>query len=169
MFPPGLRVAATVIVLAAISALYQYMLATPDKLFAENFKLFTVRETSGGSYNAMEDAYKKGNAEEVIQQFQALKTPAAEDCLLAGNAYLVSRNPEKAIESFSAIQQINKTSNTHAFEADAEFYLALSYLANQQPAMALPLFEKIHADGRHPFHSKASSWFITRLRHTIKN
>ena len=168
MLPISLRLAATVLVLVGLSALYQYMMATPEKLFAENFQVFQLRENKDVADNALEEAYKTGNAEAVIGAFTQLTNPGAEDYFLLGNAFLAQGEPTKAVESFLAVERVNKTNNTGSFEEDTEYYLALSYLANKEPAKALPILEKIHADLNHSYHSKVSGWFIGKLRHSQK-
>jgi tetratricopeptide (TPR) repeat protein len=167
VLPIGFRIAATLLVLVGLSALYQYMMATPEKLFAESFQVFPLRETRGATGNVLEEAYKTGNAEAVILAFTQLTNPKAEDYFLAGNAFLAKGEPAKAVESFLAVEQFNKTNNTHSFEEDAEYYLALSYLANNEPAKSLPIFEKIHSDPSHSYHSKVSAWFMGKLRHSL--
>jgi len=163
------RVAAVLILLFGISSLYQYITATPEKLFSENFNAFALHETRGSSTTILEDLYEKGDMKTLLQQFELLKTPRGNDYFLAGNAYLSTRQPAKAIETFLNLQQFNRTNNTHFFDEDLEYYLALSYLGNNEPAKALPLFEKIHADPNHPYHEAVSSWFLSKVKKTFKN
>ncbi len=47
---------------------------------------------------------------------------------------------------------------------DAEYYLALSYLKNNETAEALPLFKKIHNNKAHLYNNKVSSWFLRKLQ-----
>ncbi len=163
IFQYAIRVAAVLFVLIGMSAAYQYLTVTPDKLFTESFHSFELHETRGGTGTNLEDAYKKDNMDAVIQEFSQIKTPRPEDYFLAGNAYLALHQPSKAIEAFISLQQANQSGNTHAFEEDAEFYLALSYLANEQPDRAYPIFEKIHADAAHPYNKEVSAWFLRKV------
>ena len=103
----------------------------------------------------------------VIQLFSGLKNPQASDYFLAGNAFLSRHQPVKAIESFLTLEQINSNSSSPSFEEDTEYYLALSYLDNQEPGKALPLLEKIHADPNHPYHKKVSTWFLLKVKKTL--
>jgi tetratricopeptide (TPR) repeat protein len=167
IFQYGIRVAAVLIVMIGLSAIYQYLTVTPEKLFIENFHAFELHETRSAAGSGLEEAYKKENMQTVIGLFDQLKSPQAEDYFLAGNAFLSSHEPAKAIESFLALQQINKTANTHYFEEDEEYFLALSYLANLEPTKALPLFEKIHSDSNHPYHQKVSAWFVSKVKKLI--
>jgi hypothetical protein len=163
----GLRIAAVILILFGLSALYQYISVTPEKLFSENFHAFVMRQTRGSANTSLEDLYEKGDMNGLIQQFGRLKSPEATDCFLAGNAFLSIHRPAEAIATFIRMQQINKTNNTHYFDEDVEYFLALSYLANNEPSKALPLFEKIHTDPDHPFNSAVSGWFVSKVRRTV--
>jgi hypothetical protein len=161
----GLRVAAVLIVLFGISSAYRYYTVTPEKLFMEKFEVFDLRETrSAGS--SMEELYKSGNMVALVRQYDTIHFPKPEDCFLAGNAFLVTHQPAKAIAAFTALQQINATGHTHFFDEDAEYFLALSYLANREPQKAIPLFEKIHEDQNNPYHQQVGTWFLTKVKKT---
>jgi hypothetical protein len=163
IFQYSMRIAAGVAIVIGLSVSYQYFTASPEKLFNENFEAFNLHETRGTVASPLEDIYKKENMQAVIQQFNTLNDPMPLDCFLAGNAFLTTRQPGKAIEAFMLLQLKNKTNNTHYFEEDTQYYLALSYLINNEPGSALPLFEKIHADKNHPYHKKISNWFLSKL------
>jgi tetratricopeptide (TPR) repeat protein len=163
IFQYAFRVAAILIVLMGLSAVYQYLTVTPDKLFTENFHVFDLHETRGAAGTNIENAYKKDNMEAVLREFSQLNSPQAGDYFLAGNAFLATHQPAKAIEAFDSVQLINQSHKTHIFEEDAEYYLALSYLANQEPARAYPIFEKIHADTAHPYNKEVSAWFLRKV------
>jgi hypothetical protein len=163
----GVRVAAVLIMLFGISALYQYYTATPEKLFNENFHAYEFRTTRGTASSSLEDLYEKGDMSGLINQFKQIKTPQVADYFLAGNAYLSTHHPDSAIGTFISLQNLNHTNHTHYFEEDTEYFLALSYLGNKEPAKALPLFEKIHADQNHPFHSAVSAWFLSKVKRAI--
>jgi len=167
IFQFAIRVAAVLIVLIGFSAFYQYLTATPEKLFSESYQAFEIHETRGTSQGSLETLYKSENMDSVIHLFAELKSPQAEDYFLAGNAFLSLHKPSEAIESFRALQQVNKEANSHMFEEDAEYYLALSYLANNEPSKALPLFEKIHSDPSHPYNKKVSAWFLIKLGRSV--
>ena len=164
IFQYSFRVAAILIILFGISALYQYYTGTPEKLFSEKFQAFELRELRGVSGNHLEDLYKAGNTGAVITRFNNLSNPLAEDYFLAGNAFLNSHQPKKAIEAFLNLQQINNSSNQHLFEEDTEYYLALAYLDNGQVTQALPIMEKIHVDPSHPYNRQVGNWFILKLK-----
>jgi tetratricopeptide (TPR) repeat protein len=164
LFRYSMRIAAAIVLLLGVAVLYQYYSATPETLFHENFQAFALRETRGNAGSVLEEAYKKQSLPDVIQQYNAIQHPQAEDYFLAGNAFLGLHQPEKAIAAFTALQQQNTNSGVHYFEEDTEYYLGLAYMDNNEMAKAIPIFEKIHADTGHPYHNKISSWFLRKAR-----
>jgi hypothetical protein len=167
IFQYSFRVAAVLIVLFGISSLYQYYTSTPEKLFNEKFHSFDLRVTRTASNSSLEDLYEKGDMTGLIDQFNHLKPRQATDFFLAANAYLNTHRPDSAITNFLSLQDLNQKNHTHYFEEDTEYFLALSYLANKEPAKALPLFESIHNNPGHPFHKAVSTWFLSRLKRSL--
>jgi tetratricopeptide (TPR) repeat protein len=161
----GLRVAAVLIVLVGLSALYQYFTTSPEKLFIENYQPYTIHEMRGESGNSqLQEKYRTGKMDSVILYFNSLGAPKPEEYILAGIAFLENNQPEKAIKTLQELIQKNTDSKTDYFEDDAEYYLAMSYLKNNEPEKALPILEKIQADPRHPYNSKLSKWFILKVK-----
>jgi tetratricopeptide (TPR) repeat protein len=161
----GLRVAAVLIVLVGLSALYQYFTTSPEKLFSENYQPYIIHEMRGESGNSrLQEKYRMGKMDSVILEFNSLGAPKPEEYILAGIAFLENNQPEKAIKAFQELIQKNTESKTDYFEDDAEYYLAMSYLKNREPEKALPILEKIQADPRHPYRSKLSKWFILKVK-----
>ena len=161
----SLRVAAVLIVLVGLSALYQYFTTSPEKLFSENYQPYAIHEMRGESGNTpLQEKYRMGKMDSVILEFNSLSAPKPEEYILAGIAFLENNQPEKAIKTLQELIQKNTDSKTDYFEDDAEYYLAMSYLKNREPEKALPILEKIQADPRHPYNSKLSKWFILKVK-----
>jgi tetratricopeptide (TPR) repeat protein len=154
--------------LLGISAVYLYQKATPQKLFSEYYHPYERHILRGTtSPSALEDAYSNGKMDSVILEFNASKSPVPEDYLLAGIAFLEKNQPLKAIETFNTMIQRNTDAKSDFFEADAEYYLAMSYLSNQEPEKAMPIFEKIQADTENPYNSNVSEWFMLNVKTSI--
>jgi tetratricopeptide (TPR) repeat protein len=160
----GLRVAAVLVVLIGLSALYQYFTTSPEKLFNDNYNPYVIHEMRGEGNSHLQEKYKMGKMDSVILEFNSLIAPEPEEYILAGIAFLENNQPEKAIKTLQELIQKNTASKTDYFEDDAEYYLAMSYLKNGQPEKALPILEKIKADPRHPYNSKLSKWFILKVK-----
>ncbi len=167
-FPVAFQVIAGLIILFELFALYHYMTLSPKKIFRENYQPYELHVMRGFSENTpLKEAYKKGHMDSVIWDFNSLNSPQPEEYLLAGIAFLESRQPTKAIEMFKIMIQKNAQSKTDYFEDDAEYYLAMSYLNNQQPDMAMPIFEKIYANSDNPYNSNVSDWFLMNVKTAI--
>ena len=159
----SLSIAATVLLAVGLYTAYQYLAVSPEKLFRETYQPFIIHETRGTYPSALDMAYKKSDMEGVIRDFKNLSSPETQDYFTVANAYLNTGQYTKAIESFKALQQSNKMHETHFYEEDTEYYLALSYLGNGEPGKAALLFEKIQSDKSHPYHQKVTSWLMARL------
>jgi tetratricopeptide (TPR) repeat protein len=165
ILPYSMRIAASILFLIGVSVLYQYYAASPEKLFDENFQAFELHQSRGNAETALQEAYASGDMAATIKLYESLKDHTPENNFLAGNAYLSTHQPAKAIDVFLALQQQNKTGNSHYFEEDTEYYLALAYLLNHQPEQALPIFEKMNTDKNHAYHKKVGNWFLKRAEH----
>ncbi|HCL83751.1 MAG TPA: hypothetical protein DIC22_07245 [Chitinophagaceae bacterium] len=166
-FQYGIRIAIVLVILFGISVLYEYLTMTPEKLFSENFQAFELNEAGDTTASALKESYKKGNIEAVIREFDTLKSPEPLDYILAGNAFLGTHQPAKAIQVFLAFLENPEARKTRSFDEDAEYYLAFSYLGNREPGKALPLFEKIYADPYHRYNKNVSAWFLRKLKRSL--
>jgi bacterioferritin (cytochrome b1) len=77
------------------------------------------------------------------------------------------KQPQKAIETFKTMIQKNLESNSDFFQEDAEYYPAMSYIDNQEPEKAMPIFEKIQADKENRYNSIVSEWFMFEMKTSI--
>ena len=165
IFQTSVRVAAILILLVGASALYQYLTVTPDKLFKESFIAYQTHGLRDGSNpSALKSAYVKGETDSVIVEFNSGKSLEPEEYLMAGIAFMETNQPAKAIHTFDLMIQKNLFSKTDYFEDDAEYYLAMAYLENNESEKAIPIFKKIQADRKHAYNSKVSGWFLMKLK-----
>jgi len=161
-------IAAGFTLILCISAVYLYQRATPQIIFSEHFHPYKLHILRGASdNNSVKEAYAYGNMDSVIAHFSTSRTPVPEDYLLAGIAFLEKNQPTKAIDVFKQLIQKNTDDKSDFFEADAEYYLAMGYLSNQEPDKAMPIFEKIQSDLENPYNSSVSEWFMLNIRTSI--
>jgi tetratricopeptide (TPR) repeat protein len=159
---------AVFIILFGLSAFYLNIKANPEKLFTDNYRPYEPQIMRGASHRSnLKEAYTEGKMDSVIWEFKNLNSPIPEEYLLAGIAFLEKNQPEKAIETFKMLIQTNTNSKTDYFEDDAEYYLAMSYLSNQESEKAMPYFEKIKADPENRHYDDVSEWFILNVRNSI--
>jgi tetratricopeptide (TPR) repeat protein len=165
----GLHASATVIILSALFVLYQFIVTVdPKKIFSDNYHTYEVRVMRGAAESSpLKEAYRNGQMDSVIWEFNSLNAPQPEEYLLAGIAFLEDNQPAKAIETFKTMIQKNTISKTDYFQDDADYYLAMSYLSNKEPEKAMPIFEKIQADENNPYYSSVNSWFLLDVKTSI--
>ena len=159
------RVAATVIILLGVASVYEYLTLSSNSLFKNNFQEYSLHENRGSNNESMiEQEYKLSHLSKVMELFSEEQSKTLQDYFIAGNAYLQLDNTSDAIKCFLSVQQINALQHTHFYQDDAEYYLAMSYVENNELSKAIPLFEKIYADSDHLYHSKVTWWFLKRLQ-----
>jgi hypothetical protein len=165
MFKNVFSVAASIIIVIGLVSAYEYYTLTSRSLFEANYTSYVMHEVRGDQHSsALEQLYKQNLMQQVIKEFVQIKQPSVQDYFYVGQAYLEEHNALQATNSFKLLQQKNFTDNTHLLEDDAEYYLAVSYLQNNEPHKALPLFNKIHNDKQHLYHDKVSAWFLFKLK-----
>lgn len=160
-----LRIAVGLFLLIVAGGVYQYFTISPDKLFNEKYAAFSVGTQRGNTQQSpIELQYAQKKYDQAIASFEAIQNPAVKDHFYAGLAYLSVNNLDKAVQNLSAVLTKNASFNTTEFQDDTEYYLALSYLKQQDYDKALPLFEKINADKLHLYHDKVGSWFLQEVK-----
>jgi tetratricopeptide (TPR) repeat protein len=159
-----LRIAATVVIILGSMLLYQYITLSSQSLYRNNIQAYTLPENRGNENKSiLEKQYKLAHYSTVAGLFQQLQTKTIRDYFIAGNAYLQQNNSTESMKCFLSVQEINKRHQSHLYEDDIEYYLAMSYLQHNEPVKAFPIFEKIHADKNHLYHNKVSGWFLRKL------
>jgi tetratricopeptide (TPR) repeat protein len=159
---------AVCIILFGLSAFYLNIKASRERLFTDNFHPYEPQIMRGAARRSeIREAYTAGKMDSVIWEFKNLNSPIPEEYLLAGIAFLEKNQPEKAIETFKTLIQTNTNSKTDYFEDDAEYYLAMSYLSNQESEKAMPYFEKIKADPENRHYDDVSEWLILNVKNSI--
>ncbi len=159
---------AVFIIIFGLFAFYLNMKANPERLFTDNYHPYEPQIMRGDSHRSnLKEAYTDGKMDSVIWEFKNLNSPIPEEYLLAGIAFLEKNQPEKAIETFKTLIQTNTNSKTDYFEEDAEYYLAMSYLSNQESEKAMPYFEKIKADPENRHYDDVSEWLILNVKNSI--
>jgi hypothetical protein len=165
MLMKAFRVAASIIVIIAMAAIYQYYSLSSSKLFEANYQPYTVHEMRGiENASPLENLYKQHLTQQMISKSRELKQPSTQDYFYLGNAYLQEHKPTRAIESFLLLQKKNAQTNVNQLEDDSEYYLAMSYLQNNEPCKALSILNKINNDHQHPYHDKLGSWFLFKVK-----
>lgn len=159
----SLKYAASIaLVLFSIGA-YLYISSSPNKLYDDNYMPYTLSVTrSEATGSDLEKAFNQKHYNAVINAFTKLKNPDDKEYFLAGQAYLSTHQANSAIPAFK--QVLLSSGSSIRFKEDAEYYLGLAYLENNQPAKAASVFDKIHNDKDHLYHDKISFWTMLKLK-----
>jgi tetratricopeptide (TPR) repeat protein len=160
--------AAALVFLLGLSAVYFYQKADPQRLFSENYHPYERRILRGQSeQTTTQEAYSAGKMDSVVTAFHSSKSPVPEDYLLTGIAFLEKHQPQQAIETFKKLLENNAETKSDFFQEDAEYYLAMGYLSNNEPDKAMPIFEKIQADAENPYNTSVSEWFMLNIKTAV--
>lgn len=155
-----LNIAASLLMVMLSVGFYQYITISGSKIFNENYSSYELSISRGddNEVSKIETAYSKGQSNLVITEFTKLENPNAKDNFLAGQIYLSKDQLNESIRCFQ--QVLANGSAENAFKDDAEYYLALSYLKNNEPLKAEPILQKINKDKDHLYHDQVSKWTL---------
>jgi hypothetical protein len=149
----ALRAAAVILVVGASAAIYKYTVTGSSGLYSAYCTPYELNTTRGAvAPDAMEEAYKSKNWAAVTDGFRKKKVKDNKTYFLAGMADLETKKYDDAIGMFQQVMAANSLSGSDYFEDEAEFYLAMSWLARNDVREAMPLLDKIRADKTHQYH-----------------
>ena len=106
-----------------------------------SFELNTTRGAENA--DAIEQAYRNKNWSAVISLSNASTQKTNKTYFLTAMANLELKKYDEAIDAFKQVIAANAKSGDNYFQDEAEYYLALAYLASNQATKAMPLLEKI--------------------------
>jgi tetratricopeptide (TPR) repeat protein len=141
--------AAIVLLLVAAVLFVSLRSSSPEKLFVAYYAPYSSIEQTkrGNNDNSTErqkafEAYTAGRYEESIPLFQSLLTKGQDESVLfyLGNAFLSVDRPQQAENTFKTY-----LASYQEFEAEAEWYLSLSYLKQKKIQEARQLLTDIAA------------------------
>ena len=159
-----LRAVAAVLLLLLSAALFPYFTTSPEKLFSSQFAEYKAGGLRGTAGSVIESDYRSGNREKTVADYKGGLSTGPQDDFLAGTVYLQLHQPVNAANNFQAAIKANREAGTHFLEPETKYYLALAWLAADEPKKALPLFSDIRADRNNPYHDSISWWFMQKLR-----
>lgn len=153
-----LRIAATVLILIGAAVAYKYTTVNATSMYNEYYASFDLNTTRGAeNTDAIEQAYRNKNWASVIAIANTSTQKTNKTYFLTGMANLELKNYNYAIDAFSQIIASNAKTGDNYFQDEAEYYMALGYLANNEAAKALPLLNKIKSDKNHIYYEKVKN------------
>jgi hypothetical protein len=159
-------VAASLIGIIMITALRYYARLSSENIFREEFVPYTLSTTRGpGSSHDITSLYRSGDYDAYLAEYKLKQVKSLQEIFLAGNAYLIKDHSAHAIESFSQVvcQNEKLASDDQRYYEDAEYFLALSYLQNNDPDKAQPIFQKIASSPTHPYHHEVGKGLLWKV------
>jgi tetratricopeptide (TPR) repeat protein len=151
---PVLQIAAILMVVIVSTAVIKVANTRPEGVFENNYSAYQLSVTRGADVSdPLEQAYRSGNWAGVYSTYKATHNKTQKDYFLTAMAHMQQREYYEAISLLKALIQCNQTGEPY-FEDEAEYYLAMNYLATGQSIRAVELFDKIKADPRHLYHSR---------------
>ncbi len=160
-----MRVAACAVLVAGGACIFKYVRLSSSSLYSEYYTSYELNTSRGSaSQDAIEKAYTAKNWSGVLSLFSPGKDRSNKTDFLAGLADLELKKFDDAIAHFEQIIASNSHSGGDYFEDEAEYYLAISWLAKDKVNEAMPILEKIRANKSHLYHDKVEKMSFTDLR-----
>jgi hypothetical protein len=151
---PVMQIAAGLIVLVVSASVIKIANTRPEGLFDKNYSDYQLSVTRGADVSdALDQAYRSRNWAAVYSAFEATHTKTPKDYFLTAMAHMQQKEYYEAITLLKTLIRYNQGREPY-FEDEAEYYLAMNYLATGQDTPAIELFDKIKADPRHVYHSR---------------
>ena len=162
----SISVAATLLLIVVGIMAYNFYTLSPAKVYTAHFQSYELNTTRDTTQvrSAVEAAYRQKNYEEVNRIITTTHDSSIQTLFLGGMSRMEQKNNTRAIKLFSRLLAKNKASGQRDFNDEAEYYLALSYVRDQDYDLALAILEKIKDDPSHRYHSKVSRKFLRQLR-----
>lgn len=162
-----MRIAAVLILVVGGTLVYQYQSNSPEIIYGEMYSTYYIDKNRGTATNGsdeMVNAFRSGDYEKVTRLFGGLAAPAQRELFLAGNAFIETGAPGKAIDLFNRIREYNGKTGEKLYQDEAEYYLGLAYLKAGKDKQALEIFHSIRKDRNHTYYDKINGWLLFRLK-----
>jgi hypothetical protein len=150
-----MRVAAVVVLVLGAFTAYRMVNSSPDNLYGQYYVSYDLNTARGASAStALEQAYRTKNWQVVDAEFKKSHVHDQSAYFLHGMSQLESKQFYEAAADFKNVLALNKTASQQRYQDEAEYYLAMSYLAAGNKAAAEPILEAIQKDAGHLYHER---------------
>jgi tetratricopeptide (TPR) repeat protein len=159
------RIAAVLLISGAGAVFFKYATISSGSLYEKYYTPYEMNRTRGeSSKDAIERAYNAGNWQKVVSLSNTSAEKDNKTYFLAGMADLQLKDYNTAIADFEEVIAVNAHTGSDYFQDEAEYYLAMSWLATKNVNEAMPILERIKADKNHLFHDKVAHMSFVDLR-----
>ncbi|HEY4208630.1 MAG TPA: hypothetical protein VGM31_17510 [Puia sp.] len=158
------KIAAILVLAGGGAAFFKYATISSGSLYDKYYASYSLNTSRGAAEeDAMGKAYQSRDWNGVTALFSPAKRTNKTD-FLTGMADLELKKYDDAIEHFEQVLAANAQAGTDYFQDEAQYYLAISWLAKDKVNEALPILEKIRADKNHLYHDKVEQMSFLDLR-----
>jgi hypothetical protein len=162
-----MKIAAGLFIILSGSLMALYFNSTGKDFYRSHYTAYAVSETrsiTDEPETELVKAYRRGEFTNVIALYNKVNNPGNRELFFTGNAYLETNAPVKAIEFFNRIISDNKTKGELLYQDEAEYYLAMAFLKNNETSKALPILTTIANEPAHTYHNKVSKTALLRMK-----
>ncbi len=153
--------AAGICLIAAIVLTYKFLQLSPDRLYDDVFVIYHLpltRKSQNKENKKIEDLYYSKNYKLIIKESKKPRLPDDKTFLLIGMSHLQTN------DAFNAIAAFRQITSSGRYYHDAQFYLSLAYLKNNDYDQALGLMQQIKNNEKHIYRQHFSSSFLNDIR-----
>ncbi|GGA95853.1 tetratricopeptide repeat protein [Puia dinghuensis] len=160
-----LRAAAVILIITGSTAIYKYLSVSSASLYDRYYSSYSLNTARGaGDTDLISQAYNAKDWTTVRHLAATAKPHTNQTDFLAGMACLEQKQYDEAISHFEQIIAVNSHAGTDYYQDEAEYYLAISWLARKKINEAMPILEKILTDQHHQYHEKVMKMSFLDLR-----
>jgi predicted negative regulator of RcsB-dependent stress response len=158
-----ISVAAALILIAGGFFIYKFYTLSSDKVVAEYFYHYELSTTRGENApeSEIEKAYRANDMAKVTRLFPRSDSVSLKDRFLSAEAFYELGNLDKAIAEYKLVLA---TDSSTLFRDEAQYYLALAYVANKDFDLALPLLRNIRNNKLNTYHERVDSRLIRQVK-----
>jgi tetratricopeptide (TPR) repeat protein len=162
LFSSAIGIAASFLLILLSFCIYQYATVSSSKLFTSNYQAYNLSVSRDNEQaSELERSFAIKDFGRFQQEFANQKIHTVKENFLAGQVFLSIGQLRRAIDLFSEVS--HNASEDNLLKDDAEYYLALTYLKNDQPEDAMKIFRQIKKDKSHLYHDEVSNLLIFKL------
>lgn len=163
----SMAIAASLILVIGGYLAWNFYSLSSNKVFASNYhsyELSTMRDNDTVELSPIEKAYRSKNYKEVIKLNDQQNAATLKETFLAAMSYVEQGINIKAVEGFKKVIAANEGAGTTILKDEAEYYLALTYIRNDDFDFALELLRKIKGNPNHTYSKKITSKIIRQVK-----
>jgi hypothetical protein len=154
---PLFRVAAVFVLVFAGIGCWKYFTTSATQVYQQTFITYTLPTTRGqATITGIEEEYRLQHWKNVIAALNNSSLTDNKALFLAGMAHLQLHNYAEAGMLFEQVRANNTQTGDDYFQDEAEFYGAMSYLADNNTKQAIPMLQQIRDNDSHLYREQAS-------------